>query len=177
MPSLESRCLTLRRDYTSHPPPLRQGVVMWLRLANRMWTETLCVTSKAKTWNSRCALCTHPVLCWVRILRVWVAGGQQAQGHSMCARSLWSRSPLCNVMHCSPSSSSVRKILQARMLSGWPFPSPEDLPDPLIKRTTPATPALTGGLLITEPPGKPHSMNGGPQFSTWKVTCWHRTLT
>ena len=73
---------------------------------------------------------------------------------------------LCDPMDCNLPGSSVHEILQARMLSGWPFPSPEDLPNPLIKPTTPATPALAGGLLITEPPGKPHSMNGGPQLST-----------
>ena len=36
--------------------------------------------------------------------------------------------------------------------SGWPFPSPGNLPDPGIK---PMSPAFTGGLFTTEPPGKP----------------------
>ena len=36
--------------------------------------------------------------------------------------------------------------------SRWPFPPPEDLPDPGIK---PVFPALAGRFLITEPPGKP----------------------
>ena len=36
--------------------------------------------------------------------------------------------------------------------SGWPFPSPGDLPDPGI---TPVSPAFTGGFFTTEPPGKP----------------------
>ena len=35
--------------------------------------------------------------------------------------------------------------------SGFPFPSPGDLPDPGIK---PASLALAGGFSITEPPGK-----------------------
>ena len=38
--------------------------------------------------------------------------------------------------------------------SGLPFPSPKDLPDPVIK---PISPALGGGLFITEPPRKPES--------------------
>ena len=36
--------------------------------------------------------------------------------------------------------------------SGLPFPPPGDLPDPGIE---PASPALAGGFLTTEPPGKP----------------------
>ena len=35
-----------------------------------------------------------------------------------------------------------------------PFPTPGDLPDPGIE---PAAPALTGGFLTSEPPGKPIS--------------------
>ena len=35
--------------------------------------------------------------------------------------------------------------------SGWPFPSPGDLPDPGIK---PVSPAFTGGFFTTEPLGK-----------------------
>ena len=36
--------------------------------------------------------------------------------------------------------------------NGWPFPSPRDFPDP---GTEPTFPALVGGFLTTEPPGKP----------------------
>ena len=36
--------------------------------------------------------------------------------------------------------------------SGLPFPSPEDLPDPGIK---PTSPALAGVFFTAEPPGKP----------------------
>ena len=36
--------------------------------------------------------------------------------------------------------------------SGLPFSSPADLPDPGIK---PMSPALAGGFLTAEPPGKP----------------------
>ena len=35
---------------------------------------------------------------------------------------------------------------------GLPFPSPGDLPDPGIQLSSPA---LAGGFLTTEPPGKP----------------------
>ena len=36
--------------------------------------------------------------------------------------------------------------------SGWPFPSPGDLPNPGIK---PGSPALQADSLPAEPPGKP----------------------
>ena len=40
--------------------------------------------------------------------------------------------------------------------SGLPFPSLGDLPGPGIK---PVSPALAGGFLTNEPPGKPHEVN------------------
>ena len=43
--------------------------------------------------------------------------------------------------------------------SGLPFPPPGDLPDPGIE---PTSPALAGGVFITEPPGKPQ--NGDAEF-------------
>ena len=36
--------------------------------------------------------------------------------------------------------------------SGLPFPSPEDLPNPGIKATSPASPVLAGRFFTTEPP-------------------------
>ena len=38
--------------------------------------------------------------------------------------------------------------------SGLPFPPPGDLPDPGIKPTPPASPALADRFFTTEPPGK-----------------------
>ena len=42
--------------------------------------------------------------------------------------------------------------------SGWPFPSPGDLPDPGIE---PESPALQADALSSEPPGKPLPVNAG----------------
>ena len=58
---------------------------------------------------------------------------------------------LCNPMDYSLPGSSVCGIFQAIVLSGLPFPSPEDLPDPGIK---PGSPALQVNSLLSEPPGK-----------------------
>ena len=35
--------------------------------------------------------------------------------------------------------------------SGWPFPSPRDLPDPGIKPASLVSPALAGGIFTTAP--------------------------
>ena len=40
--------------------------------------------------------------------------------------------------------------------SGLPFPSPKDLPHPGIEPASLASPALAGGFVTAEPPGKPY---------------------
>ena len=52
------------------------------------------------------------------------------------------------IAHQAPLS----RISRQEYLSGLPFPSPEDLPGPGIK---PTSPALAGGFFTTVPPGKP----------------------
>ena len=37
-----------------------------------------------------------------------------------------------------------------------PFPSPEDLPHPGMEPASLASPALAGGFVTAEPPGKPY---------------------
>ena len=44
--------------------------------------------------------------------------------------------------------------------NGLPFPPPEDLPDPGMEPTSPASPASAGGFSTTEAPGRPHSLSG-----------------
>ena len=58
---------------------------------------------------------------------------------------------LCDPMDCSPLSSSVNGILQARIRNKLPFPSPGDLPNPGIE---PRAPELQADSLPSEPPGK-----------------------
>ena len=58
---------------------------------------------------------------------------------------------LCNSRDCSPPSSSVHEILQARILERV-FPSPGDLPNPGIE---PRSPPLQADSLLSEQPGKP----------------------
>ena len=59
---------------------------------------------------------------------------------------------LSDPLDCSQPSSSIHGIFQARIWSGSPFPSPEDLPDPGIE---PSSPALQADALTSEPLGKP----------------------
>ena len=58
---------------------------------------------------------------------------------------------LCDSMDCSPPGSSVRGILQARILERAAIPPPGGLPDPAIK---PRSPALQADSLLSEPPLK-----------------------
>ena len=60
--------------------------------------------------------------------------------------------PTLDPVDCSPPGSSIHGILQARIWSGLPFPSPGDLPEPEIE---PRSPALRADTLTSEPPGKP----------------------
>ena len=63
----------------------------------------------------------------------------------------------CNPMDCSPPSSSVHGILQARIPdSGLPFPSSVRLPDLGIE---PGSHALQEDSLPSEPLGKPPKLD------------------
>ena len=53
------------------------------------------------------------------------------------------------VAHQAPLS---MRFSRQKYLSGLPFPSPGDLPDPRIK---PRSPSLQADALPSEPPGKP----------------------
>ena len=52
-------------------------------------------------------------------------------------------------MDCSPLGSSVHGILQARILSGLPFPSPGDLLHPGMEPVSLKSPPLAGGFFTT----------------------------
>ena len=60
------------------------------------------------------------------------------------------------VAHQAPLSMGLS---QQEYWSGLPFPLPGDLPNPRIEPTFPVAPALAGGFITTEPPGKSHLSN------------------
>ena len=53
---------------------------------------------------------------------------------------------LCDPMDRSPPGSSVRGILQARILGWVTFPAPGHLPNPGTETASPESPALAGGF-------------------------------
>ena len=64
----------------------------------------------------------------------------------------------------SPTGSSVHAISQAKILDGLPFPSPGDLPDPVME---PTSPALVGEFFTTEQvPGKSHGQRSLVGYSS-----------
>ena len=73
-----------------------------------------------------------------------------------CAKLLQFCPTLCNPTDCSPPGSSVRGILQARILEWVAMPSFRgssrhgDLLDPGIEPMSPETPALASGFFTTE---------------------------
>ena len=61
---------------------------------------------------------------------------------------------LCDLMDCSlPLSTGFSR---QEYWSGLPFPSLGDLPNPGIEPESPVCPALAGGFITTNPPGKPY---------------------
>ena len=72
---------------------------------------------------------------------------------SVCAHLL-SHVQLCDLMDYSLPGSSVHGIFQARILEWVPFPPSGDFPDPGIKPTSSASPALAHGYLPSDPLGK-----------------------
>ena len=81
-------------------------------------------------------LCGSPVPCYAQ----WL------QSCSRLFATLWT------VAH--QTSLSV-KFFQKDYWSGFPCPTPGDLPDPGIEPISLASPALAGGFFIAEPPGNP----------------------
>ena len=82
--------------------------------------------------------------------------------HRASAKSLHVCPTLCNTMDYSLQGSSVRGILQVRILewvpvpfprweywNGFPCPPPGDLPNPGIESVSPKSLALAGGFFIT----------------------------
>ena len=70
----------------------------------------------------------------------------------------------CVRLFATPWAESLKAPLSMEFSSQgyWsllPFPPPGDLPEPGIKPTSTASPALAGEFFTTEPPGKPNSIS------------------
>ena len=75
-----------------------------------------------------------------------------------CAVGVQSCLTLCKPMDYGPPGSSVHGVFQAEIWSGFPFPTLGDLPDPGIKPTCLASPALAGEFFTSAPPWKPENV-------------------
>ena len=80
----------------------------------------------------------------------------------------------CNPMDCSPPGCSVHGIFQATILSGLPFSSPGDLPNPGIILVSLASFALEGRFFTTLPPGKPKNQVTEKNLNTRYIKFLHR---
>ena len=67
----------------------------------------------------------------------------------VCAKSVQSYPTLCSPMDCSPPGSSVRGILQARILEGVAMPSSRGYSDRGIEPMSLLSPTLSGGFFTT----------------------------
>ena len=74
---------------------------------------------------------------------------KMSSDHTSILTSLQSYPTLCDPMDCSPPSSSIHGILQARIQSGLPCPPPGDLPNPEIKPESLTSFLLAGGFFTT----------------------------
>ena len=90
------------------------------------------------------------------------------QYHLKCQPLCMIQSSLCDPMDCSLLGSSVRGILQARILEWVSFPSLGDLLNPGIK---PTSPALADRFFTTEPPGQPKNLY--TKFQTISIVLQH----
>ena len=76
----------------------------------------------------------------------------------MCDKSLQLCSTLFDPMDCSlPGYLCSWGFSRQGYWRGFPFPPPRDLPNPGIKSVSLMSPALAGGSLPLEPPGKSFS--------------------
>ena len=64
---------------------------------------------------------------------------------------------LCDSLDCCPAGSSSMEFSRQEYWRGYPFPSPEHLPDPRIK---PGSSTFQADSLPPEPPGKPYFIYG-----------------
>ena len=79
-------------------------------------------------------------------------------GACMRAKLLQSCLTLCNPMDCSPPGSSVRGILQARILGWVLMPSSRASSQPRDRTCISCSSCTAGGFFTTEPLGKPQWM-------------------
>ena len=94
--------------------------------------------------------------------RLTVTEGEERRGKQSwadpCPAGLGSAARSCPTLAAPstyPPAPLSMEFSRHEYWSGLPLPSPGDLPDPGTETTTAVSPALAGGFLTPEPPGKP----------------------
>ena len=109
-------------------------------------------------------------LSFVRTLAPSPPTGPSSQYHHIVcvrAKSLQSNSlTLWTVSHQAPLSMGFS---WQDYCSGWPFPSPGDLPDPSIKPSSLASPALVGRFFTTRATWEARTITLGVRISTYEL--------
>ena len=112
--------------------PQTDSLMTWFKWACALWMPP------SSLWTSFSQRCTETV----RVLpKISVSSERLFFLVCPCCAQRFSCVRLCDSRHCIPPGSFVRGIIQP---SGLPFPSPGELPDPRIKPTSLASPALSG---------------------------------
>ena len=118
-------------------------------------------------WNS----CLKLQYCWLHKMN-WEVVSPHLFSETclwinvLVTQSCWLFATSWTVAHQVPLS---MEFLRQEYWSGFPFPSPGDLPDP---RTEPGYPTSQANSLPSEPPGKPFwNMLFG--WSTFLIKCWN----
>ena len=118
-----------------------QMVVLWTGMEQKYWTSGIHLD-----WNRNNKINWN---CQLRMLLIEIPSVRVCLATQLCLT-------LCNPLDCSLPGSSVHGIFRQEYLTGLPFPSPGDLPDPGIEPVSPVSPALqVDSLPTTEPLGKP----------------------
>ena len=120
-------------------------------------TQKMLKNTKGPGQRTNCKACGH---LFDETLNIQRDNGQIMSKNRTCicnpqqpacvlAKSLQSCLTLCDPVDCSPLSSSVHGILQAKYWSGLPCPSPGNVPNPGIQLESLKSPALAGGFFTT----------------------------
>ena len=110
----------------------------------RVWLQLDCALREFGSRKSWAFICPS-----YRSLLIATVVGSETQERVLVTQSC---PTLCDPMDCSPSSSSVHGILQARILEEAAIPFSRDLPNPGVKL---GLSVLQADTLVSEPPGKP----------------------
>ena len=81
---------------------------------------------------------------------------------------------LCDPTDCSHQAPLSMELSRHEYWSGWPSPTPGDLPDPGIEPASLVSPALAGRFFTTAPLGKPPKDNELSQKHTENMFMTHR---